>query len=209
MLVCSFEPGQEEPAFLAGEKTVRLDLSDISGTSGYCSAEAGEEIRRRLAAFTQEREHYLGNGNYHYMTLFFLERLEAEETYDLVVFDHHTDMQESSLLPMLSCGSWVLYALAERKNLRKVFLVGPPKEAVDRVEEAYRERVSFMSEEEAEALFQMDLAENVYISADLDICRREDIETIWDQGNMPLTGLFSLIKRIKEAYHCLGVDYCG
>lgn len=71
----------------------RIDLSDISGTNMYCSEEAKEEIRKRLRPYGPCGIHFLDNGNYHYMTKFFVEKIC--EPYALVLFDHHSDMHQT------------------------------------------------------------------------------------------------------------------
>lgn len=53
----------------------RIDMSDIRGTDMYCSPEAQEEIRRRLQGFGPEGIHFLDNGNYHYVTKLFVEKI--------------------------------------------------------------------------------------------------------------------------------------
>ena len=83
---------------------IRVDLSDLPGTDMYCSEEASEEIRIRLERYSPRGIHFIDNGNYHYMTLFFTEKIR--EPFSLVLFDHHTDMQKPMMEGMLSCGSW-------------------------------------------------------------------------------------------------------
>ena len=48
------------------------------------------------------------------------------EPFDLLVFDHHTDMQEPAFGGILSCGGWVRAALEELPLLHRVYLAGPP-----------------------------------------------------------------------------------
>ncbi len=109
-----------------------LTMSDIPGTNGYCSEEAAGEIRKRLAGLPPGGLHFLDNGNYHYITRFFLEKMN--EPFDLIVRDHHTDMQPPALGEILSCGSWILHCLENRDGrlaaLRRVLLIGPPRESV-------------------------------------------------------------------------------
>ena len=54
---------------------IRIDLSDIEGTDMYCSHEAMLEIQKRLNDYGPEGIHFLDNGNYHYMTKVFVEKI--------------------------------------------------------------------------------------------------------------------------------------
>ena len=59
---------------------MELVLSDFSGLEGsccYCSGEAGAEMRKRISALPLEAVHYIGTGDYHYQTLFWLYYPEA------------------------------------------------------------------------------------------------------------------------------------
>ena len=82
----------------------RIELSDIRGTDMYCTGEAANEIRERLKDYGPQGIHFLDSGNYHYVTLFFTEKIRIP--FSLVLFDHHTDMQEPLFPQLLSCGSW-------------------------------------------------------------------------------------------------------
>lgn len=53
----------------------RIDLSDIKETAMYCSLEAKQEIKRRLCNYGVHGIHFLDNGNYHYMTKIFAEKI--------------------------------------------------------------------------------------------------------------------------------------
>ena len=90
-----------------GRGLKRIDLSDIEGTNMYCTKEAENEIRRRLAACSPHGIHFLDNGNYHYATKFFAEKISFP--FSLVLYDHHSDMQRKA---------GVLYFLIDVKNIR-------------------------------------------------------------------------------------------
>ena len=51
--------------------------------------------------------------------------------------------------------------------------------------------------------------EAVYLSIDLDVLRREDARTDWDQGGMTLDELLSAVGEIARTCRVLGVDVCG
>ena len=55
----------------------RIDLSDIPGTCMYCADEAKRQLRERLNDYGPHGIHFLDNGNYHYMTELFAEKIRA------------------------------------------------------------------------------------------------------------------------------------
>ncbi len=105
-----------------------LDLRDLPGTNGYLDDAAADHIRELLSAHPVNSLCFIDNGNYHYLSKLRLEQIR--EPFDLVVFDHHSDMEEPSFGEILSCGSWILFALKENPFLRKVVLLGPDEEQI-------------------------------------------------------------------------------
>ena len=103
----------------------QLDCQDIPGTNCYCDSLAEEEIGKRIVPFGPEGLHFLDSGNYHYLTKLWLELVK--EPFELLVFDHHTDMQRPAFGGILSCGGWIREALETNENLKHVILVGPPE----------------------------------------------------------------------------------
>lgn len=101
-----------------------IDCRDMSGTDCYCDEIAEEEITRRLKDYGPEGIHYLDSGNYHYLTLFFLRKLPADQPFELVLFDNHPDSKEPAFGDILSCGGWVRKAWEELPNLSKVTMIG-------------------------------------------------------------------------------------
>lgn len=203
----------------------RVWLGDITGTTGYCSDEAADEIRRRLMEFGPEGVHHLDNGNYHYMSLFWLEKIR--EPFDLIVFDHHTDMQPPALIDVLSCGNWIL-KLIENKNipLNKAYIVGPPRTDCERAQSfgsdsGWAERVCFIEQERADFLCDEESIKEsilgnlsnsdlpVYISVDRDILSKDEIDTNWDQGDMSEATFSGLLEYIKWRRRVIGIDFCG
>ena len=86
--------------------SVDCDFSAIEGTSCYCSEEAAAKIRNALLSVPLEAIHKIGTGDYHYVTLFMLEKIS--EPFSFVLFDNHPDDQEGEFgSELLSCGSWV------------------------------------------------------------------------------------------------------
>ena len=189
--------------------TVVLDCSHISGTNCYCDEEAGRQLMKMMEKFGPKGLHFLDSGNYHYVSRLWLEQIK--EDFELVVFDHHTDMQLPAFGDILSCGGWIKAALDGCERLKRVWLIGPPALP----EEEADERVCWLSEAQAEAFDTSRDASGrkepfpVYISVDKDVFRLEDARTNWDQGIMELERVLSLIRDIAASRPVIGMDVCG
>lgn len=85
-----------------------IDLTDLSHTNLYCEPASLREIERRIRLRKQKGAVFIGNGNYHYVSYLLIQ--EIKEPFTLVLFDHHTDVGAGDD-PVISCGSWVSYAL--------------------------------------------------------------------------------------------------
>ena len=131
-VIMNFSGIYEEETFYKDREVCWVDCRDMSGVNGYCSDDAQEEIRKRIQDYDYRGIHFLDSGNYHYLSKFWLEKIE--EPYSLIVFDHHTDMQESAFFGMLSCGSWIKEVLEEHPYIKEVCVVGPPKAAIEQCE---------------------------------------------------------------------------
>lgn len=206
---------REESFFENREEVCWLDCRDISGVNGYCSDDAQEEIKKRIQEYSYEGIHFLDSGNYHYLSKFWLEKIQ--QTFSLVVFDHHTDMQESAFFGMLSCGSWVKEVLETNPYVKEVCVVGPPKESVEQCETELASRVVFVTQEELqegklekwEAFLHNRKELPMYLSIDKDVLYPEDARTNWDQGDMQLAELEAMIRQVSEKRNVLGADICG
>ena len=158
------------------------DFSSIEGTRRYCSPEAAGTIREAVGRLPLKAVHLIGTGDYHYVSLFWLERIR--EPFILYLFDHHPDNQPGAFSEdMLSCGNWAGDAvkLPLCKGMRWI------KEASD-----YREAQG-----------------NVYLSIDLDVLSGKYARTNWDQGDMTLSEICASIMDIREKGNLLGADICG
>ena len=204
-----------------GPDGIKIDLRDIDGVNGYCSDEAGMKIRERIADLPSEAVHVIDGGNYHYMSLFWLEKIK--KSFDLIVFDHHTDMQEPALIPALSCGSWLLDTLKRGDiPVNKVWLIGPPAKDFEAVEEKYKDRIIFVPQDEADAagnfpalpehgVFGKMREESLpaYISIDKDVLSENELKTSWEQGSMSVSALKKIVRYICETRDVIGLDLCG
>ena len=214
-VIMNFSGIYEEETFYKDREVCWIDCRDMSGVNGYCSDDAQEEIRKRIQDYDYRGIHFLDSGNYHYLSKFWLEKIE--EPYSLVVFDHHTDMQESAFFGMLSCGSWIKEVLEEHPYLKEVCVVGPPKAAIEQCESNLVSRVVFLTQEELEAgilekwhaFLEHRKELPVYLSIDKDVLCLEDARTNWDQGEMKLEDMEEMIKQVFQKRNVLGADICG
>ncbi len=203
----------------AGTQYCIVSLKDISGTNCICDEYAEEKIRDRIRTAINNtngsRIRIFDSGNYHYMTKLLMDSMCEDgltESYDLIMFDHHPDMKWTSYGEILSCGSWVLNAMKDRKELGTIFLIGAEHKLIDEVFTEHpeiKDRVCFM--DNIDKLPIEKIKGNVYISIDKDVLSREDIITNWDQGNMTLHDFKNSLELIRDSFKekILAVDVCG
>lgn len=162
------------------------EFSCLDGTCRYCSAEAAQQIRQALQGLPLRAAHFLGTGDYHYISLFWLERIG--EPFALILFDNHPDDQPGAFgEELLSCGGWVASARKHIPSLRSTVWVdgrggihGNPNPLLP-----------------------------LYLSIDLDILSKEYARTDWDQGSLTLEELCAQISVSIEGREIAGVDICG
>ena len=128
----SIVSGIPAPARAASLKPYILDFTTLSGTNGFCDDAAADEIRRRIANFPARGLHFLDNGNYHYVTRFWCEKIT--EDFALVVYDHHVDLRKPVFLGLMSCGSWICDVLLRNRHCRAVLIIGPERAQADIIE---------------------------------------------------------------------------
>lgn len=128
----STESSIPAPARVASLKPCILDFTTLSGTNGFCDDAAADEIRRRIADFPARGLHFLDNGNYHYLTRFWCEKIT--EDFALVVYDHHVDLRKPVFPGLMSCGSWIRDVLLQNRYCRAVLIIGPECAQADIIE---------------------------------------------------------------------------
>lgn len=164
----------------APPSSLAVDLTGIEGTSCYCSPEAEEAIRSKLAPLPQNGLFWIDTGDYHYVS-----KLRAElilEPFVLALFDNHPDDQPGAFgSGLLSCGAWV---------------------------QAARDGVGLMKADYLNtSLIPSELP--VFLSIDLDVLSPAFARTDWDQGTMTLDELLAHAGRIATEHRVLGIDVCG
>jgi len=123
-----------------------LDCTKIVGTDCYCDDDAVKAINEMIdnaesGCVSENRGnsgnvptiHFFDNGNYHYMSKLWTDRIQHPFT--LIVFDHHPDMQPPRFGGILSCGGWVLEVLENNKFIQNVIIIGVADHLADEIRE--------------------------------------------------------------------------
>lgn len=203
-----------------------LDFTTLSGTTGFCDDAAADEIRRRIADFPARGLHFLDNGNFHYLTRFWCEKIS--EDFALVVYDHHVDLRKPVFPGLMSCGSWIRDVLLRNRHCRAVLIIGPERAQGDIIgrelqsladEGEFSARVCCFTEDDIldgraarELPHILDAIRlPVYISIDKDVLSRKVLRTNWDQGIMTEAEFRYELDRftMDPDIHILGADICG
>lgn len=186
-----------------------IDLSEMSGVNCYCSDEAAVILRERASEAGYRGIHLLGSGNYHYLSLFFLELIK--EDFSLLLIDHHPDCEKGAFedgdSSILSCGNWVRVAKKKVKNLKKAYCFGTDEGLFS---EALRDDPSiqgfvFLIKDPSEIEKGLPL----YLSIDKDALSQEFCVTDWDQGDMSFSTLSGFLKETGKEHFIIGADICG
>ena len=217
-----------------------FDCTRIDGTDCYCDDEAQAIIREQIefcktpalrqaqgpSSISTPGIHFFDNGNYHYMSKLWTDSIR--EPFDLVVFDHHPDMQPPRFEGILSCGGWIKEVLEHNKFVQKVIVIGVADHLVEEIQEDLTyanaaeilSRVTFIRESELKALPQNlsscvcnELASihssSLYISIDKDALNTQEAATNWDQGSLTFEQLAETLQTLAQNRKILGIDICG
>ena len=190
-----------------------IDCLDIKGTRGYCSEEAKAKIIKRIGDYLPAGIHFIDSGNFHYITKINTDRIM--KPFSLVLYDHHTDMQEPMINKMTSCGDWAAQVINENKNLVQLILIGATENDIEQIHIKNREKLITFSAEELRSGRGKDKLSKImtdvpfYISIDKDILDKNYIETNWSQGHMPLDMLEHLLHFFIKDKKIIGIDICG
>ena len=158
-----------------------IDLKGLEGTNCYCSPEAAEVIRRRLADVPLSTACWIDTGDYHYISYF--RGCQIAEPFELVLLDNHSD--DFDLSESLSCGNWVT---ALRRDSKMADQAGHDHEGHSRPD---RESLP------------------VFLSIDLDILAPSEFRTNWDQGTMSFDELLRTVRELARTRRIVAVDICG
>ena len=205
-----------------------FDCTQIDGTDCYCDDEAQAILRQQIESARGDTIgiHFFDNGNYHYMSKLWTD--QVQEPFDLVVFDHHPDMQPPRFEGILSCGGWIKEVLDHNKFVQNVTVIGVADHLVEEIREDLSQvnsaeilnRVTFIRESELKkhpenlsSLVCSELASvlssNIYLSIDKDALSTAEAATNWDQGSLTFEQLADTLQVLAQSHKILGIDVCG
>lgn len=195
-----------------------IDLTALEGTNCYCDDESAAAIRAAIADAPVSALHWIDSGDYHYLSRFWLEKVEGP--FALLLVDHHPDMQEPAF-GAISCGGWARDSFTTMENLHQVLMVGINPDLEIEILDLMFDGVLAVTEEDmgrksdelnAEVKEMISLLEPgipVYVSIDKDALSTDYAHTDWDQGNMSLKQLENLLREVAKGHSIIGVDICG
>lgn len=216
-----------------------FDCTRIDGTDCYCDDEAQAILRKQIefsktpalrqaqgpSSISTPGIHFFDNGNYHYMSKLWTDSIR--EPFDLVVFDHHPDMQPPRFEGILSCGGWIKEVLDNNKFMQNVTVIGVADHLVEEIREDLSQanaaeildRVTFIRESELTAVTLKGRSPDrvlltshttpVYISIDKDALNTQEAATNWDQGSLTFEQLAETLQALAQNRKILGIDICG
>lgn len=180
-------------------KAEMIDCQDIVGTNCYCDESAKQSLRKRIQTAPFCDIHFLDSGNYHYLSLLWMEKIQ--QPFALVLFDHHPDMQEPTFGKITSCGGWVKELLETNPYLERVYMIGVDEKLYQQLPP--HDRVTFGWDEKSAKELPL------YISFDKDVLCRQDACCDWEQGSMTKEEAFVWLNEITKEHTLLGMDVCG
>ncbi len=211
--IMNFTGIYESETFYRHESVRWLDCRRIKGTNCYCDEEAERELAELIAPYPPSGIHFIDSGNYHYMTKLWTDKLTAP--FDLILIDHHPDMQPSLFEELLSCGCWVNRVLDSNPFLCKVILLGASDQLAASIPAKRRDKViafnetSFLSEATWRGFLNTHAPHPVYLSIDKDVLASSQVLTNWDQGHFTLKTLNRLLRILASSNQIIGADICG
>lgn len=188
-----------------------LDFRQMQHVNLFCEDDSLVLLKHQLRRRRQKGITFIGSGNYHYMSFLLLK--EMTKPFTLVLFDNHPDlgMNQNQDESLLSCGSWVSYALDEIPLLQQVVIIGPTTISQTHINHPRvvifpfdgRHHYSFKS------ILSVIHTQHVYISIDKDVLNAVEAATNWDQGVMNLQMLTQYLEMLGKHKQIEGVDICG
>ena len=204
-----------------------FDCTQIDGSDCYCDDEAQAILGQQIESVGNNTIgiHFFDNGNYHYMSKLWTDCVQ--EPFDLVVFDHHPDMQPPRFEGILSCGGWIKEVLDHNKFVQNVTVIGVADHLVEEIREDLTQanaaeilnRVTFIRESELNSFGKDPSASPLWaslrmtlpchISIDKDALSTAEAATNWDQGSLTFEQLANTLQILAQNRKILGIDICG
>ncbi len=204
-----------------------FDCTQIDGSDCYCDDEAQAILGQQIESVGNNTIgiHFFDNGNYHYMSKLWTDCVQ--KPFDLVVFDHHPDMQPPRFEGILSCGGWIKEVLDHNKFVQNVTVIGVADHLVEEIREDLTQanaaeilnRVTFIRESELNSFGKDPSASPLWaslrmtlpchISIDKDALSTAEAATNWDQGSLTFEQLTATLTHLAQNRKILGIDICG
>lgn len=189
-----------------------IDFTDLRETYIICHFDTLSEISTRLERLPDYQLFYLGNGNYHYLTLVLLAR--QKEPFTLITFDHHHDSSDFPYSKMTSCGSWIQTAIQNLEFLKKVLVIGASANKLEELTPIPSPKLQLLYEKDISTKSLDDLSKqiptkNIYISIDRDFLSEKVVQTNWEQGTHSLEDLLWGMRKLTQHHRLVGADVCG
>lgn len=183
-----------------------IDCTSVSGTNCYADDDALNVLRQHFDVISPYSLHFIDSGNYHYLSLLFLEKIDRD--FELILIDKHPDCKIPMFEDMISCGSWIKEALYNLPHLQRVYMIGTDTDLLYELDEVGSKRSDILVVRVMDKLkSKSDIP--VYLSIDKDVMSEEVVKTNWDQGTMSLGELQEWLDIIYDNHSVLGVDICG
>lgn len=216
--IINFSGAYEFETFYQNRNINIIDCKNINSTKCYCDKEAEKQIKSKISEIKPDGIHFIDSGNYHYVSKFWTDKITKK--FDLVVFDHHPDMQPPLFKNLLSCGDWVKEVLDNNRYLNKVILIGIKDSLLKSIKDnpdnvKYQNKVIPFPESQLKKgkiiyfLQNFKIKIPVYISIDKDVLNKEESASDWDNGSMTLTELKAALETILKNNTTIGIDICG
>ncbi|PFV76359.1 arginase [Bacillus sp. AFS059628] len=188
-----------------------IDFSYLEHANLYCEPPSLMRIKQELNRRKQKGVTFIGSGNYHYVSYLLLK--EIVEPFTLILFDHHTDMnlKEEKEHTLISCGSWVSFALQNNPKLKKVIMIGPSSLTIHSNDYSCVEvfPIDTSNEVSTHTILSHIHTSTIYVSIDKDVLDSKVTITNWDQGQMKLSTLLKCIHSLIKNKNVYGIDICG
>lgn len=206
LTVMNFSNAYKQESFYQQMELNWIECSGLTGTNCYCDEDAQRELEELIDKISPEGVHFIDSGNYHYVSEFWM--LKLEKDFNLILIDHHPDTKLPKFGDYLSCGGWVKQLQIINPHLKNVIMIDVdsklilPEDREDHIiiYNKYQIIPGFM--EKVDKL-------PVYISIDKDVLRDKEARTDWTQGNMTLWELTKILKLIYSENEVIGIDICG
>lgn len=190
-----------------------IDLRNMKQVNLYCEETSLKELETVVHNRSKKGITFIGSGNYHYVSYLLVK--EILEPFTLILFDHHPDLgnkEDKSLL--LSCGSWVSYALKNLPLLQQVVIIGPTSSSLISSKSSKHPRVVILpydgsSSYSMSSILSFIPTQKIYISIDKDVLNTAEAVTNWDQGEMEMNTLTNYLEYLMNHKQVIGIDICG